>query len=115
MKQTRPTATGPELGIGHYWSRGPLLWSSGPWIGSSARVKPVVLVNVNFLEIFMADRLKCHFLTVMPKIGCAAANHQLLCGKPLCYGTIGLLNKNIHLRSKINVILAKGSIIVASR
>ena len=53
--------------------------------------------------------------SVYRKIGCAAANPQLLRGKPLCYGTIGLLNQNIYLRSKMNVILAKGNSIVALR
>ena len=53
--------------------------------------------------------------TVIKKIGCTAANPWLLCGKPLCYRTIGLLNQNIYLRSKINVVLAKGNSIVALR
>ena len=49
------------------------------------------------------------------KIGCVAANPRFLHGKPLYYGTIGLLNGNICLRYKINVILAKGYRIVVLR
>ena len=33
------------------------------------------------------------------KIGCAAANPRLLGGKPLYYGTMGLVNGNIYLRN----------------
>ena len=51
----------------------------------------------------------------LKKIGCTAANYRLLRGKPLCYGTIGLLNQNIYLRSKINVTLPKGNTVVALR
>ena len=51
----------------------------------------------------------------MPKIGCAAANPRLLLGKPLYYGTIGLMMGNIYLTSMINVILAMGNIIVVWR
>ena len=54
-------------------------------------------------------------MAIVIKIGCAAANPQLLHGKPLYYGTIGPLNGNIYLRSKINVILAKGNTVVALR
>ena len=42
-------------------------------------------------------------------------NPRLLHGKPLYDGTTGLLNENIYLRSKINVILAMGNIIVSLR
>ena len=49
------------------------------------------------------------------KIGCAAANPRLLRGKPLYYSTIGLMMGNIYLTSEINIILAKGNIIVAMR
>ena len=44
-----------------------------------------------------------------------AANRLLLLGTPLYYGTIGLLNGNIYLRSKINVTLPKRYITVALR
>ena len=49
------------------------------------------------------------------KIGCAAANPRLLRGKPLHYGTLGLMTENIYLSSKFNVILAMGNIIVVLR
>ena len=49
------------------------------------------------------------------KMGCAAANPRLLRGQLLCYGRVGLLNPNIYLRCKINVILAKGNTVVALR
>ena len=38
------------------------------------------------------------------KIGWAAANPRLMCGKPLWYGTMGLVNGNIYLRN-IRLIL----------
>ena len=50
------------------------------------------------------------------------SKNRLQGGKPLAfvrkislYGTIALLNVNVYLRSKINIILAKGTIIVALR
>ena len=54
-------------------------------------------------------------LRIEKKIGCAAANPRLLRGKALYYGTIRLWKRNFCQRSKINVILEKGNIIVALR
>ena len=51
----------------------------------------------------------------LKKIGCAAQNPRLLRGKPLQYGTVGLMTGNIYLTSKLNVILAMGNIIVVLR
>ena len=48
------------------------------------------------------------------KIGCAAANPRLLCGKPFYYGTMGLMNGNIDLRNiRLMLYWQKGNIIVA--
>ena len=49
------------------------------------------------------------------KKGCAAANPRLLRGKPLDYGTVGLLNGNIYLRYNSNVMLAQGNDILSFR
>ena len=48
------------------------------------------------------------------KIGCSAANPQLLRGKPLYYGTMGRVNGNIYLRNiRLMLYWQKGNIIVA--
>ena len=50
------------------------------------------------------------------KIGCLAANPRLLHGKPLYYGTMGLVNGNIYLRNiRVMLYWQKGNIIVALR
>ena len=52
----------------------------------------------------------------LKKIGCAAANPRLLHGKPLYYGTMGLVNGNIYLRNvRIMSYWQKGNTIVALR
>ena len=53
---------------------------------------------------------------LVKKIGCAAANPRLLCGKPLYYGTVGLVNGNIYLGNiRLMLYWQKGNIIVALR
>ena len=50
------------------------------------------------------------------KIGCATANPRLLCGKPLYYSTMGLVNGNIYLRNtRLMLYWQKGNVIVALR
>ena len=53
-------------------------------------------------------------MPICKKIGCAAANPWLLRGKPLYYGTVGLVNGNIYLRN-IRLYWQKRNIIVALR
>ena len=70
-----------------------------------------------FCEVFSPDHV---IITAMIEIAnrknrLRGSKPSALHGKPLCYGTVGLLNQNIYLRSKINVTLAKGNTIVALR
>ena len=75
----------------------------------------VFVRNIDSYSLWLAP-------AVASMISCALFKNRLRGSKPLAfvwktsqYGTIGLLNGHVYLRSKINVILAMGNIIVALR